>query len=376
MTGKKEITSFQLFALTANFTMGTTVMSASSGVATLAKQDAWISSILACILGFLFIFLYCKLEELYPGATFVDMLRSAFGSWIGWIIAALFVLFVCFMDCAQIIYYIGTFGNTEYMTETPKYAFYLLAVIGMVIGLLYGLETISRLAEIFVFVVIGLISLALLLSFSNVHIDNILPILENGVPPVLKGTLYLTSYLTWPLIIFSMVCPSCHETTKKKKTALFCGFFTGSIINLLCTLMSLLVLGSNITSKTNYPTYFMAQAIDLGIVSRLEGVISGAWLITQFLKACLYCYAGLIGLSQLFGITESKRLVSPLGLIILVLAGVVYPSTIYQSKWDSTTWIPFIGTFSVVLPILLLLIALLKKAIANHGSQKYIPNEY
>ena len=338
-------------------------MSASSGVAGLAKQDAWVCALFSAIIGLAFVWMYYYLGVLYPGKTFVEILMCVLGKWLGWIISAAFVLFVCFLDVAEVIFYVGEFIQAEYMTETPLYALNLLLVAGIVIGLYYGLEAIARSAEILIVIVTILIMVAMLLNLPNIKVENLLPVFEEGITPVLKGSLYLSSYMTWPLIVLNMIYPSNVNEPAKSRKSMFTGFIFGSSINFICTIMAILVLGSTITARSNYPTYLLTQEVNIGIITRIEGVMSGAWIITQFIKILLYFYAGLIGLAQLFGLKDHKKCIGPLALVMLVYSGVIYPNSAYQIKWDSTTWIPFIATFSVVLPLFLLIMAIPRKLI-------------
>jgi len=363
-----KISSHQLFALVANFTVGTTIIAASSGVAGLSKQDAWISALITPVVGLPFVWMYYYLGKLYPGKTLVEMICSAFGKWVGWIISAAFVLFVCFLDASQVITYIGDFVKTEYMTETPLYALNLLMVIGLAIGLLYGLEAISRSAEIFIYIATVIVVLSVLLNLPNIKFDNLLPVLENGITPVLKGTLNLSSYMTWPLIVINMVYPANCDNTNKSRNSLFFGYVFGAGVNFICTIMSILVLGSTITARSQYPTYLLAKEIDISSITRIEGVVALAWILTEFVKTLLYFYAGAVGISQLLKLKDYKKVVLPLSLILLVFSGVVYPDFAYQTKWDSTTWIPFIGSFGAFLPILLIIVSII------NINSKYIKN--
>lgn len=358
---KTKVSNHQIFALAANCTIGTTLISVASGVASFAKQDAWIAALIAPVLGLPFIWIYYKLGKLFPGKTLIEMFNMAFGKWVGWIVSAFFILFVCFLDVEQLLFYIGDFMSTEYMTETPLYAFNLLLAFSMAIALLYGLETIARSAEVFAFVAVSLITLIFVLNLTNVNVEYLLPVFENGLAPILKGSLHLSSYLTWPFVILLMIYPASSDNSKKTRNALFAGYILGAVISLIATLMSILVLGSAMTAKSQYPIYIMAKQIDIGVIERIEGVISFSWILTAFIKTLLYFYAGIVGISQLFKIEQHKRLILPLTLVILIFSGIVYPDSSYETKWDSTTWIPFIGTFGAILPSLMLIIAKYKK---------------
>jgi spore germination protein KB len=52
---------------------------------------------------------------------------------------------------------------------------------------------------------------------------------------------------------------------------------------------------------------------------------------------------------------------------MIVLALIEYPDTAYRSWWDSKIWPPFIATFGLFLPLLLLAIAKLSKSRGASG---------
>lgn len=362
---KTKISNHQLFALAANFAIGDTIIASSSSVAALAQQDAWIVALITPVIGLPFIWLYCYLGKLYSGKTLIDMIESAFGKWFGWIISAIFVTFICLLSAWQVVSYIGNFIQTEYMTETPLYALNLLLIVALVVGMLYGLESIARSAEVFVVLVIILMMVALALNLKNINVENLFPIFEEGIAPTLKGTLFSSVFLTWPFIILLMVYPSCTEQTSKTRKALFLGYLLGAVVNFVCTIMTIMVLGSTITARSLYPTYLMAKEINVGVITRIEGVVSFSWILTEFIRTILYFYAGTIGLCQLFKIKNHKRLILPLGLVTLIYSGVIYPTAVYQAKWDTTTWVVSILTFGVILPILILAVTKIKTRLGS-----------
>ncbi len=331
----------------------------------MAKQDAWVSALITPIISIAFIWLYDCLARMYPGKNLIEIFSCTFGKWIGWVVSAVFVLFVCFLDAAQVIFYIGNFVQSNYMLGTPLYALNLLLTLALIIGILYGIETIARSAEIFIVIVIILVILMLSLNIQNIKMENILPALENGIAPTLKGSLYLISYITWPLIVFNMINPASINEPPKARRSMLIGFTIAAVMNLGTTIMSILVLGSPIVATSPYPSYLLAQQGDIGILTRIESILAMIWMMSQFIRISIYFYAGIIGLSQMFGLKDHKRIVWPLGLILFVYSMIVYPDPAYQQKWDTLTWVPFIGTFGVVLPILMLLIAFIKRIIKN-----------
>ncbi|MCX7614578.1 MAG: endospore germination permease [Clostridiales bacterium] len=355
-----KLSDHQVFALAGNFTMGTAIIAVTATVADYAKQDAWIVALLAPVVGLPLIWVYHYLMKLHPGKTLIEVYYAVFGKVIGWILAAYFVIFVCLLSAPNIIFYIGNFVQTQYMTETPLYALHFVFVICLMVGLLYGLEAIARSSEISIFIVSGLIIFAMLMNLPNINPKNLLPVLEEGFTPIIKASIQLASNITWPCIIFTMFYPLNTVNTNKTRNSLFIGYTWGTIINFICIIMSVLVLGSTITARSQYPTYLMAKEISIGIISRVEAIISFSWIVTETVRVTFYFYAAVIGITRLLGLSDYKKIVLPLGLVSLVFSGVTYPDTIYPGIYDTTMWVAMIGVYGVVLPILMLIITKIK----------------
>ena len=352
---KEKINNSQVFALVADYTIGTTVLSIISGVAGYAGRDAWIVALVTPFMGLPVLWMFFYLNKLFPGKTLVEIIQDVFGKWVGWIVSAYFVFFLCFLSVTEVVFYMGNFVKSEYMTETPLYAFNTLLVITIAVGLLYGIETIGRSSEIFLYIISFLILLTILLDLPNIKTDNLFPVLENGIAPVLKGCLYLNSFLALPLIVFAFFYPLNVADVQKSRKSFFGGYFWASFLGFLCTIMSIFILGATITAKTNYPTYLFSKEINISSITRFEGFITFSWMFAEFIKVSIYSYAGLVGFTQLFGLKGYKKMVIPIGISILVFSGVVYPNIAYQQKWDSTTWVVSVGTFGFVLPAALII---------------------
>ena len=361
---KKIITDHQLYSLTANGAFGGSVMVIASVLAAISKQDAWISALLAPVLGIPVIWIYWFLGNQYPGLTFVDIIKRILGKWLG-TIAALSYIFLCLTLAYHLPWYIGDFITTQAMPETPLYVINLLFVITVVIALLYGIEAIARASELYIRFVLILSVLTTLLVSPNIKFENLQPVLENGLIPVFKGSYVLSCFTVFPNVAIMMIYPANTGNTLKAKKSIFKGFLTAGFITFMTILMSMLVLGSKITASLKYPTYLLAKEISLGIIfTRLEFIVAGTWVVTQFIINVIVFYAGITGLSQLLGLKDYRRIVIPMGLIILVMSVVVFPDDIYQMNWVNLVWLPYVTTHGLILPLLLLLVHLIKKRLS------------
>jgi len=358
---KAKITNHQLFSLTANGSIGGSVIVVAALIASVAKQDAWIGALLTPVFGFPVIWIYWFLGSRYPGLTLVEILVKIFGKFIGFIVGAGFIFF-CFTSASRVVWYAFSFITTQALTETPAIIVNLLFMTAIVIAVLYGIETFARASELFIYFASFLFILAMLLVLPNTRIENIQPVFEKGVIPILKSSIFLSCFLTFPLITLMMVYPYNIDNISEAKKSFFKGYLWAGLIIFIAILMSILVLGSEITAKTQFPTYFLATEINLGtIFTRFEFIIAASWIVTVFIIGILFFYAGLIGLSQLIGLKNHKIIIVPLGLITLIMSLIAFPDSFYEKNWNSLVWTPYSITYGLILPIILLFVFLIKK---------------
>jgi spore germination protein (amino acid permease) len=358
---KIKITNHQLFSLTACNSTGAGVIITSALIAGIAKQDAWLAALFTPVMGVVVIWIMSYLSGKFPDMTFIGVIKSICGKWIGTVVALSFVI-LCLTIAYHMPWYISNFMNTHVMPETPAYVINFLFVAAAVIAILYGIETIARASEVFITLASILFLIAMILVSPNIKPQNIQPVLEKGIIPVLKGGVVLSCYTTLHTIILMMVYPVNIVNIKEGRKSILKGYLWASSIIFVTILMSVLVLGSVVTAKSQYPTYILAKEINLAIVfSRFEFIIAALWIVTEYIICILFFYAGITGLSEIIGLKDYRKIVIPMGLIVLVMSDVVFPNNVYQVNWVNTTWTPYIITHGFILPALLLIIYFIKK---------------
>lgn len=358
-----KITNHQMFSLVANGSLGASVIVIASVIAQISKQDAWISSLVASIFGMGVMWMYWFLGSKYPNMTFIEIIQKIFGKYIGVIISIIIVFFYLYISC-HVPWYIGNFLATEAMTETPQYITKSLFVLAVVIALLYGIEAIARSSEVLLYFASILIFLAMILVVPNAKIQNLQPVMEGGIAPILKAALFLSCLVTFPLITLMMIYPINVKNIKETKKCFFKGYLFSSFINFITIFMTVLVLGSNMTAKLQYPTYILLKQINVGdILTRLEFLIAAVWIATEFIINILLFYAGVIGLSRLLGLKDYRKIVIPAGFLMLIVSGIIFPNIPYQIDWVNTVWIPYSTTIALILPIVMILVFEIRKLI-------------
>lgn len=172
------VSNRQMFTFTTLFECGSTTLAIAASAASIAKQDAWIAGIVAGIYGIIILWITTYLGGLYPGKTIIEIIKFLFGKWLGSFVIINYA-FMCLLSASQLIWYVGNFFTSTYMTQTPIYAINIMYGIVLIIGMLYGLETIMRSTEIFFYVVCVVIGLSIVMVTPSIDVNNLFPVFEN-----------------------------------------------------------------------------------------------------------------------------------------------------------------------------------------------------
>jgi spore germination protein KB len=355
-----KISTFQFALIVCLFTTGTSILTLPQGLAVAAKQDSWIAALLSLPLGVLVVWLFSKVSNLYPNITLVQINEKIFGKWVGNIISSLFIFFAL-KNAAAVLFYVGQFLVMYVMPKTPIQAIMILQALIVAMGMRLGLEVLARDAEtLFPWFVFLFIILVLFIS-PQISFDNIQPIFENGIKPIFKATLNMTSVTYFAMIVLLMIFPSCMANPNQAKKAFYAGAVIGGMNLVVLSFLCITVLGAEETARYFYVSYVLARKINIGnSIQRIEAIIAGMFFISMYFKLTFYFYACTIGLAQVLKLKDYRLLVIPLTMILIVFGLVSYPNIIYQGEWDSTIWIPYSITMCLFYPLLLLMVAKIK----------------
>jgi spore germination protein KB len=363
MLENAKISRRQFGCLVIYFTIGTTILVIPSGLAFHAKQDAWIAATLGVAIGLFVVILYNKLCLRFPHMTFVQMNEKLFGKWLGKGFSVLF-LSMSLLYTAMVLYYAGNFLKTQFYLETPVEATHIILALVLIMGVRLGLETFSRAAEILFPGFILLIVILVVFISPQIQIENIQPIFEVELKPLSRATLSVVVTSSFNSIVLLMIFPAFVNQPKGAQKAFFIGSLIGGIVIVVITLLCILVLGAETSARQLFPSFTLARKINVwGFIQRIEAIIAMMWFISMYFKMVLYFYASCIGIAQVLNLKDYRPLTFPLGVLIVILSLIIYPNVAYQQNWDAKTSEPFSITVGLFLPLLMLVVAVVRKRI-------------
>lgn len=337
----------QYFIMTVLFTVGTTILITPGSLATELHQNAWLAPLIAFIPGLIIVVLYNQISKLKPDQSIVEMMRSILGAWLGSFVSILFIV-TAFLAAAMVLYDVSRFITTVFMPQTPPVFINTLFVLLLVYGLMNGFDTLARMVEILFPLFIILFILLIFSLLPQIEFKNIQPLFDAPVSKFAYSTLSLTSVVYMPLIFFLMIQPHELKGSNNSFKPFAAGVFVGSIVNMIIISLNILVVGANVSSIQEYPAYHLAQKIDIGgFVERVEAVVAIMWLITAFVKLLVYFYTAFIGITQVLNLKKKKLFITPLAFLLIVISIDIFPDSVYENQFNSSTWIVWISSVAL-----------------------------
>ncbi|MCY6483090.1 endospore germination permease [Clostridium aestuarii] len=353
---KEVISNKQGISLIIMFSSGTSSLAA-FGLD--AKQDFWLVIILSIFMALLTALIYSHLYYTFPGKNLFDILEICFGKFIGKIFMIIFIYFF-FEEGTFILINFSQFINLAALSNTPLIVLTLSIMILCIYAVKNGVNLMSKWTASMVSYFICFIIISLLLLIPYMHINNILPILSNGIKPVLKTSF---STFTWPfgeLLVFTMVF-SVFESKESSYKIYIIGLLIGGTLALLTSLVNVLVLGVNAASIYYYPTYATMKRIDLGyFLESIEPVIGTIYTFGAFIKISIYLLATSKGIAKIFECNNYDFAVIPTGLLMVVLSYFGFTSIMNFWEYNNNIWIYYAFMLEMIFPITILVLAEIK----------------
>lgn len=359
MTNQIVISPRQYAALVSLHIIGSAILILPSSLANAAKQDAWISSLLALTMALLILPLFRALGSRFAGSDMIRFAERLLGRFAGSAAMLLFIALVPFMIASFTLRNIGDFMTTQIMPETPIQAIHILILCIVVMGVRLGLEPIARTAEIFFPAVLLLIFLLICMVVPESKPVNLLPMFENGLLPVFRGGITMFAFPFLESAFLIMLLPAV-QNTKEGGSALLKGILIGGVVLVIVTTLSILVHGTSNTARQMFPSYILARKISIGgIIDRVEIIVAIVWFVTNYIRLTLLFYISITGIASVLRLQEYRSLTYPLALMLLSLSLVIFPNAAVDKKLVSV-W-PFYGAlWGIAFPLLLYLIAVMR----------------
>ncbi|MNZ89824.1 Spore germination protein YndE [compost metagenome] len=222
-----------------------------------------------------------------------------------------------------------------------------------------GIEAIGRAATLFLPLFIVPLLILIVLLYGDFDFGNLFPVLGNGILPPFKGAIVPGAWFT-EFFLITFLLPYVSDKERANRHAMMAVTIV-MVMLLMVDLVVLFVLGPTIDSRI-YPLMTVARYISIAnFFEHLESTVMAIWVIGVFVKTSVFYYAAVLGTAQWFNLSDYRPIVWPTGIFITIFSLWSLPNSVEVERHNVGTFPPFALCVQVLIPLLLLGIALVKK---------------
>ncbi|WP_373232712.1 endospore germination permease [Cohnella sp.] len=359
MKAREQISSGQMSVLFFSFMTGSSIVNIPGPLIGFAKNGAWISLLLSMSIGMVLLVCLLYLYRKFPGLTFIEYSKAMVGNWITFLLAIPFISFQFHM-ASGIVLDIGLFMTTSMMRQTPIYLFLLFLFYVIALTVRSGIETMSRMFIIPIISVILSIIIILVLSITNYKVEHLLPIMPDGIKPVILGAYFSYGFPYVEIVLMAMLLPYVRrekQSNQNLSKGMYAALFVNGFFLIAVTLSTIMVFGP-MAGERLYSMFEVARTVDLlEVIQRIESLVGISLIMASFMKATITLFILNLTFTKLFNLQDDRILVYPLALICFLFAMMLIEKG--QAHWVASVSVvhPLWGTFAYLLPLLIVLMA-------------------
>lgn len=355
MKGSAKISVWQLFCVLLLSRLLSTLTFSPVGAEKINTSDYFPSVLFAAILIFLFSIPLFIQKHFFPGKDITDVAYtvSPLLSKASSISYVLCFLFFTLVSLARLEMFVGTivFPNND------SALFIILCVAAACYAATLGIEAIGRVGTISLVLFGGAFLFIMITMADKVDPVNLSPVFYEGVKPSLTAALDAATR-TGELAFAAVLLPRADGKMGKAYAA---GLFAFTVCAELILFFVFAGLGDFALSQM-FPVHAVAMLAEFSVFLRFDVLLTGAWILTAFIKISLLLYMQSELLQKSFSRKWNKLYVLCAGLLVLIIqvffAGTV--SDYYFAAGLSARVILYI-VFVVAVPSVILVAALMKR---------------
>src|SRR5690625_1864563 len=327
-----------------------------------AKQDSWISVLIAMAYMLLVIATMLYILKQYENADIFSIQVDLFGKWIGKALGTLYILFLISGLAIALKTYIQVIQLFIY-PMIPSYIMGIILLILVVYTVLGGIRIVVGVCFLFFFLSLWLLLLLFnpIMSMDMTHFQ---PVFNTPLVDLLKGA-KSTSLSLLGLEILFIIYPFIENKDKINKPVYLGAIFTALII-LLLTVISIGYFIPLDFDKTDWSVLFF-KCFFFTFIESFDYIVVVEWLMIVIPTMTLYMWAITYGIKRLYAVSQKKTLYIISFVLLIITSTIKYDFLIEKTSTIMSNigfWVVF------VYPFFLLPIVMIKKRLRKKGVTK------
>ncbi|MDQ0110875.1 GerAB/ArcD/ProY family transporter [Paenibacillus harenae] len=329
-----------------------------------AGKDAWLAVFVGMLGGLALLWgVNLMIYRIAPNSNLIELINDHFGKWAGFLLSMGYVIYFCYKSIRNVREF-GDLTSMLLLPNTPVSAIMLIICAMAAYTVMSGVDVFFRMAEFILPIIIAIyVMLFLIIAFSDLlQFDNLLPVLDKGMMPVLKAAFPgLISFPFGELILFLMFWKYVEkESNNLVRVTIKCYLFSGLFI----TTTNLLILAGlgKLAPVITIPLMQLTTFIEIAkILERIDPFVALLLFTGVYFKLTAYYMGAVLALRYMTKLPQTYA-------VLIVGSGIYLGSSFVFKSYMEQVTIGFtlnvkyhFPIFQIVFPLLLLIVVLVKK---------------
>lgn len=317
-----------------------------------SKQDVWITILISMVMTLPIYFIYARILYLFPNKDLYMIIFDLFGSVFGSIITIFYIWYSIHLG-ALVLRNFSEFIQIVSFLNTPQIVIIVAMCITCIIFCKKDIEAIGQWSSFMLPIILTIFLFTLLFSIPQMNIDNLRPILFEGIKPVIDDAFTVLAFPFAEVVLFLGV----FNTLKEKKNiykVFFTGLLISGLVGIAANLRNILTLGVDLTLILYFPSYTSVKLINIGdFIERTEVTVAIILLLSGLIKICICIIVASKGIVNIFSLSDNKSIITPVTLVMMSLASLIYTNVIEMFDWAINIYRYYAIPFQIIIPLLI-----------------------
>lgn len=185
----------------------------------------------------------------------------------------------------------------------------------------------------------------------NMNVDNLFPVLYNGINPIIKSMFGVISFPFAQIIVFTMYCSGFEKNASPWKIYII-SLAVASFLIWINSVAGLFVSGPDVISSAYFSSYDAFARINIGnFIQRFESLSAIIYTLGVFLKASIYLLCITKGIGKIFNFEDYSFINTLSCLIIINMTNILHKNVQDNFYWLFNIWPYYSFLFQGILPI-------------------------
>ncbi|GLX67811.1 GerAB/ArcD/ProY family transporter [Paenibacillus glycanilyticus] len=365
---KPAISTMQTAALVQSAITPTMVLAVPSIMISIAKQDAWISGVIALVAGMAMALGTAFICKANKGQLFVSWMESSFGKPVGIAIGLLLGIYY-FNSFCIIVRSFTNFVSDIVLDQTPLYMLAGIMVAVTAFTVMQGIEALARSAFVVLILILVVVPLSVFVLYTDIDFKRLLPLFDESAARMMIASLPPVALLS-EVSVLLLLTPYMKKPAAGLQAGLV-GTVLGALQLLLVLLLGLTIFGQQLVPMMSYTFVNIMAIVEVGeFLERIEVFTVSVWFLTMYIKMSVFLFASVHCLVHSLRLRSERHMVFGLSVLAIVTSLTEWPRNMGGGFIFAVVNIPLLFIGNIVLPLLIALGLLITRGKRNKGGSQ------